>query len=121
MTTNFSGPLFNILSPDFKEILRHIDRVKVKGSDDPIDFYTCDVTFAKLGTTSSPKKPGLDKALSKKERKRLKFLKRVERERRKQKAFTGKETIGALMKRDKDIRLMRSIFTPVNNSPITNL
>eukprot|EP01016_Furgasonia_blochmanni_P056965 TRINITY_DN980_c0_g2_i8.p1 TRINITY_DN980_c0_g2~~TRINITY_DN980_c0_g2_i8.p1 ORF type:complete len:532 (+),score=119.26 TRINITY_DN980_c0_g2_i8:113-1708(+) len=106
-----SGPLFKILSPDFKEILRHIDRVKVKGSDDPIDFYTCDLTFAKLGTVT-PKKPGGDRALTKKEKKRQKFLKRVERERRKQKAFTGKETVGTLMKKDKDIKLMRSIFTP---------
>ena len=38
-----SGSLYRLLSPKTQNALRHVDRVTVKGSKQPMDLYTCDV------------------------------------------------------------------------------
>lgn len=38
-----SGPLYELLSPPFQALLRHLDRVTVKGSKVPLDLYTFDM------------------------------------------------------------------------------
>lgn len=43
-----SGSLYNKCSKPIRDIMRHIDRVTVKGSKQPIDFYTIDCNIDEL-------------------------------------------------------------------------
>lgn len=67
-----SGPLFDYLSDDVKEICRLIDIVTVKGSIEPVKFYTVD-----LNLNVSPQKDKIRKNINGKA-KRLKFQSKKE-------------------------------------------
>eukprot|EP01017_Pseudomicrothorax_dubius_P037584 TRINITY_DN5527_c0_g1_i2.p1 TRINITY_DN5527_c0_g1~~TRINITY_DN5527_c0_g1_i2.p1 ORF type:complete len:896 (+),score=228.61 TRINITY_DN5527_c0_g1_i2:84-2771(+) len=103
-----SGRLRDIMTPETQAELRRIDRVTVKGSEDPIDFYTCDVDFSNLTII---KKETEGKAISKAEKKKLKVKSRLQRKELKQKILDDQVKVSKLFKTDKEIVPMRIGFT----------
>jgi len=69
-----SGPLYDIISDEFQEIMREIDTVTVKGSIQPIRLFTIDVIIEDMVKTSDPllrKSHKEKKSIRAKERKML--------------------------------------------------
>ena len=93
-----SGALYEKCSKPVKELMRHIDKVTVKGSKLPMDFYTIDCDISKL-PECTPKQ--LTKAEIRKRRQNSKkeiYRKIIEEE--------GKAS--ALFETDKDLKAMTS-------------
>ena len=95
--------------------MRHIDRVTVKGSIEPMDLYTCDVDIQNL--VAKVKVASIDKynsqKLSKTEKKKLKLYNRLKRKELKKKVLENKTTVANLFTSDKELRSMRETFPPV--------
>lgn len=95
--------------------MRHIDRVTVKGSVEPMDFYTCDLDLVNL--LLKVKVSQLDKyssqKLSKAEKKKLKVYNRLRRNELKKKVMENKTTVANLFASDKELRAMRENFPRV--------
>ena len=110
-----SGSLFKILTEETQKEMRHIDRVTVKGSVEPMDFYTCDLDLVNL--MLKVKRGELDKynsqKLSKAERKKLKVYNRLKRNELKKKVMENKTTVANLFVTDKELRAMRENFPKV--------
>ena len=97
--------------------MRHIDRVTVKGSIEPMDLYTCDVDLQNLQL--KVKTSQLDKysstKLTKTEKKKLKVYNRLRRNELKKKVIENKTTIANLFSTDKEMKAMRETFPKVFN------
>lgn len=77
-----SGPLIEAMTPKCGQECRMIDRITVKGSDIPMDLYTCDVDIEHL--ENKIKIGEIDKfqkdKMSRNEKKTLKFRNRMKRD-----------------------------------------
>lgn len=111
----FSGALYKTMTDEAKKELRHIDRVTVKGSIEPMDLYTCDVDLQNL--VQKVRTSHLDKLssqkLTKAEKKKLKVYNRLRRNELKKKVLENKTTIANLFSSDKELRAMRETFPKV--------
>ena len=105
-----SGPLYRILTSKTQTYMRHIDTVKVKGSKEPMELYTCDVDPNEL-TVEKPAKH----ALTRQEKKMNKVRARIKRNRYKQAALSNQIPVSAKFEEDPDISAMRAPFKKVNN------
>lgn len=114
-----SGQLFDILTPMSQKHLRQIDRVTVKGSEEPlgkfynhsnstlIDLFTCDID-----TSNLPYAPQEGK-VSKKDAKLFRAKARIARDRFKEMCFTNQLQAGLKFEVDPDLVQMRSAFPEV--------
>ena len=97
--------------------MRHIDRVTVKGSIEPMDLYTCDVDVQNL--MLKVKVSQLDKygsaKMTKAEKKKLKVYNRLRRNELKKNVMENKTTVANLFQSDKELRAMRETFPKVQN------
>lgn len=103
-----SGALRNLMSEKCKRELRHIDRVTVKGSIEPIDLYTCDTAPNCL--KPSEKQEGNQK-LSDLQKK---VLKNESREKKTSFYFSACENpskVSDMFEKDPDIAVIREPFT----------
>jgi hypothetical protein len=106
-----SGHLVALFTREMKNEVRHIDRVTVKGSIEPVDFYTCDVDFTKL----TPNAEAVDLSLlTKTERKALRVQTKRKRNNLRNKVFSGERKTIWVFKGDPHISAMRSSFTSVS-------
>lgn len=107
------------MTDEAKKELRHIDRVTVKGSIEPMDLYTCDVDLSNL--VLKVKTSHLDKysstKLTKAEKKKLKVYNRLRRNELKKKVLENKTTIANLFSSDKELKAMRETFPKVRLHP----
>jgi class 3 adenylate cyclase len=94
-----SGSLRNLCSSDAKACLRHIDRVTVKGSKEPMDLYTVDVDIKNL-IPSPPDSEQFD-------RKRRKVLGKIKRDKLRKQAYHGVIQVSSLISTDEDLINMR--------------
>lgn len=95
--------------------MRHIDRVTVKGSIEPMDLYTCDVDVQNLMLkvkVSQLDKYGSSK-MTKTEKKKLKVYNRLRRNELKKNVLENKTTVANLFQSDKELRAMRETFPRV--------
>lgn len=97
------------ISDVFKNELRMIDRVLLKGDTDPIELYTIDLKTDML--VDDPKVMTIDK-LSGLEKKQFKINNRCRREIFMEKLESGKRTLYDCWKKDVDIKAMTSAFKP---------
>ena len=104
-----SGPLFRILTEKTQTYLRHIDTVNVKGSNEPMEFYTCDVEPNELSIEKPSKQ-----ALTRQEKKMNKVRARIKRNRYKQAALSNQIPVSAKFEEDEDIAAMRAPFKKVD-------
>lgn len=78
----YSGPLIEAMTPKCGQECRMIDRITVKGSDVPMDLYTCDVDIEhlenkiKIGEVDKFQK----EKMTRNEKKTLKFRNRMKRD-----------------------------------------
>ena len=87
--------------------MRHIDRVTLKESAEPMDYYTCDLDFSKLQVNNKT----IDAStLSKIEKKRFKVINRLKRNDLKKKVLEDRFQVASLFKTDPDLKTMRAIF-----------
>ena len=103
-----SGALQNVCTPETKKHLRHIDRVTVKGSIQPIDLYTCDLDYNKLGIDKNEVDFSTKTAI---EKKQIRMANRVKREDLRERAFNGSIKLAKRFNTDKDVQAMRKPFT----------
>jgi len=103
-----SGALQNECTPETKKHLRHIDRVTVKGSIQPIDLYTCDLDYNKLNIDKNEVDFATKTPI---EKKQIRMANRVKREDLREKAFNGTIKLAKRFNGDKDIQAMRKPFT----------
>lgn len=97
------------ISDVFKNELRMIDRVLLKGDTDPIELYTIDLKTDML--VDDPKVMTIDK-LSGLEKKQFKINNRCRREIFMSKLENGKRTLYDCWKKDVDIKAMTAAFKP---------
>lgn len=102
-----SGAIRNIMSERCRRELRHIDRVTVKGSIEPIDLYTCDTAPALIKVAQG----GETAKLSDLQRKILKHETKLRKEKRYTDACEDKISISDIFDQDEDIKIMRAPFT----------
>jgi hypothetical protein len=96
--------------------MRHIDRVTVKGSIEPMDLYTCDLDLVNL--MQKVKVSQLDKygaaKMTKAEKKKLKVYNRLRRNELRKNVMENKTTVANLFQSDKELKAMRENFPRVN-------
>lgn len=111
-----SGPLHKLMTPETQSCARRIDRVTVKGSTDPIDFYTfdCDVENLKAKAAGCAFDNDNVDNMTRNEKKRAKFRKRLKRNNLK-KEINKQNNHSIIYKRyfhgDKEIKHMRERYT----------
>ena len=109
------------MTEETKKEMRHIDRVTVKGSIEPVDLYTCDLDLGNL--MQKVKVSQLDKyssqKLTKTEKKKLKVYNRLRRNELKKKVMENKTTVANLFTTDKELRAMRENFPKVFPNDLT--
>merc|ERR1711976_446309 len=105
VTLLISGGVYRFASDAFKKLLRHIDRVTVKGSIQPIDFHTIDTDHESLGLDSKEKEnmTGIEK-------RKMNVRRKLERDQRKERIFSQKLTTSKLLEVDTDYLEMRKPF-----------
>lgn len=105
VTLLISGGVYRFSSDAFKKVLRHIDRVTVKGSITPIDFHTIDTDHESLGLDSKEKEnmTGIEK-------RKMNVRRKMERDQRKERIFSQKLTTSKLLEVDSDYLEMRKPF-----------
>ncbi|EAR83046.2 adenylate/guanylate cyclase domain protein (macronuclear) [Tetrahymena thermophila SB210] len=103
-----SGALYRLLSNKMQSALRHVDRVTVKGSKQPMDLYTCDVDPTLLTENKFVQKRLQDNKVNKKV---LKFISRKRRTDRYKKILQGQANICQIIDSDVDIATMRKNYT----------
>ena len=103
-----SGVLYNICTPETRRHLRHIDRVTVKGSIQPIDLYTCDVDYNRLSVDKNETDVAVRTAT---EKKQARAESRMRKDDLREKAFSGKSKIAKKFQTDRDLIIMRKPFT----------
>jgi len=99
-----SGSLYRLLSPKTQNALRHVDRVTVKGSKQPMDLYTCDVDPTLLRENKYISRRQQDTKVNKKV---LKFISRKRRTERYKRILKGQARICQVLDTDVDIFTMR--------------
>ncbi|KAL4427408.1 hypothetical protein ABPG74_009680 [Tetrahymena malaccensis] len=104
-----SGALYRLLSNKMQNALRHVDRVTVKGSKQPMDLYTCDVDPTLLTENKFVQKRLQDN--NKVNKKVLKFISRKRRTDRYKKILQGQANISQIIDTDVDIAAMRKNYT----------
>lgn len=87
--------------------MRMLDRVKVKGSEQPIDLYTIDLDLRDLSPDMNKK----DELLSGVERKKMRIEMRSKRRILMEDMLEHHRSIISVMNEDRNIRAMRRIFT----------
>ena len=103
----FSGQLYDICTSETKKQLRRVDRVTVKGSNQPLDLYTCDADPSRL----SIDKTQVDfSTLTPSEKKKIRVQSRNRRDELRDKAFSEQTRVAKAFASDKDIVLMRQKF-----------
>ena len=91
-----------------RSMLRRIDRVTVKGSNQPIDLYTCDVDHSKLTVDKNE----IDfSTLTAIEKKKQRVQSRTRRDELREKAFSEQTRVSKFFSSDRDIVVMRMPFT----------
>ncbi|KRX08496.1 Adenylyl cyclase class-3/4/guanylyl cyclase [Pseudocohnilembus persalinus] len=109
-----SGPLYQTLTEQLQKQLRHIDRVTVKGSIEPLDLYTVDVSYDLL-IKYMQKHRKVDKFdiqyKNNDQKKKRKIIERIKRNKRRTELESGKLQIAKLFDTDQELILMRKIFT----------
>jgi len=103
-----SGALHSLCTPETQRHLRHIDRVTVKGSIQPIDLYTCDVDYNRLAIDKNEVDNTARTAI---EKKQARVESRMKKDELREKAFSGKNKIAKKFQIDKDLVTMRKPFT----------
>jgi len=103
-----SGALQSLCTEDTKKHLRHIDRVTVKGSIQPIDLYTCDVDPNRLHTDKNEVDFSTKSEI---EKKQARVESRLKRDDMREKAFSGKYKVAKKFSSDRDLVTMRKPFT----------
>ena len=105
VTLLISGGVYRFASDAFKKVQRHIDRVTVKGSIQPIDFHTIDTDHESLGLDSKEKEnmTGIEK-------RKMNVRRKLERDQRKERIFSQKLTTSKLLEVDTDYLEMRKPF-----------
>ena len=89
--------------------MRHIDTVTVKGSIEPIEFWTCDMDLSLLDIEKPPKKKE-----SKGERKMQKVRDRIHRNRFKEACFSNQIQVSDKFETDIDLKTSRSKLSSVS-------
>jgi len=103
-----SGSIYEVCTSETRKMLRRIDRVTVKGSNQPIDLYTCDVDHSRLTIDKNE----IDfSTLSAIEKKKQRVQSRTRRDELREKAFTDQTRVSKYFSADRDIVNMRSSFT----------
>lgn len=102
-----SGALRNIMSERCRREMRHIDRVTVKGSIEPIDLYTCDTAPNKVSVARVSE----NSKMSDIQKKIIKHETNIRRSQRYNDACSDKISISSFFDQDPDIKAMRSPFT----------
>ncbi|EGR33312.1 hypothetical protein IMG5_056350 [Ichthyophthirius multifiliis] len=105
-----SGAVYRLLSDKCQSYLRHIDRVTVKGSDQPMDLYTCDVDPNQLQLKIYNLKKQLEQ--NDKNKKILRFIQRQKKDERYIKIIKNNIQINKMFEIDNDIMVMRQKFSP---------
>jgi len=105
VTLLISGGVYRFSSDAFKKVLRHIDRVTVKGRIQPIGFHTIDTDHESLGLDSKEKEnmTGIEK-------RKMNVRRKLERDQRKERIFSQKLTTSKLLEVDCDYLEMRKPF-----------
>lgn len=100
-----SDKVKNSCSKEVRNLLRKIDCVKVKGSDEPLGIYTfdADCDTLKIFTKEPPKYQGLEK-------KKYKFIQRNKKKNFHEKIFNGKIKTIDIFKKSPDVVLMHSKY-----------
>ena len=101
-----SGKLYDIMTTESAAHMRHIDTVTVKGSNEPMRLYTCDLEFTNLKIERVN-----NKNLTKQEKKAKKVQARIERNRYREKAFSNQLQVSMKFELDSDIEAMRANIT----------
>ena len=101
-----SGKLVDICSPQMKKHVREIDRVRIKGSKDPISLYTCDVNTTVLA-------PGQGEMITQELDMKLRKVKlRIKRDELRQKIQKSGSELWKMFEDDRDLRAMIEGFPP---------
>jgi hypothetical protein len=98
------------MTPKNKALLRNIDRVTVKGSKQPIDLYTIDLSIKNLAANVVVKLRNAK--LTEMEKKRHKIIANTIRQRLLDKLETSKRITENLFSNDQDILYLRGPYTP---------
>lgn len=107
VTFLISGQIFNLCREPLQSKMRMLDRVKVKGSEQPIDLFTMDLDMRDLTPELSKK----EEMLSGVERKKMRIEMRSKRRILMEDMIDHERSIISVMNEDKNIRSMRRIFT----------
>lgn len=105
------------MTSEVQALARRVDRVTVKGSIDPVDFYTidCDLEHLKSKINMCEFDKENPDNLTRSEKKKSKYRKRLKRNRLKQEILKLTNAPGIIFKRffigDKELRTMRETFT----------
>lgn len=105
VTLLISGGVYRFCSDAYKKVLRHLDRVTVKGSIQPIDFYTIDTDAESLPLDSKEKEnmTGIEK-------RKMGVKRKSDRDTRRERIFSQKLTTSRLLDTDTDYQEMRKPF-----------
>ena len=108
VTLLISGGVYRFCSDAYKKVLRHLDRVTVKGSIQPIDFYTIDTDAESLPLDSKEKEnmTGIEK-------RKMGVKRKSDRDTRRERIFSQKLTTSRLLDTDTDYQEMRKPFKQV--------
>lgn len=112
-----SGSLYRLLSAKTQQSMRHVDRVTVKGSKQPMDLYTCDVNPNLLtDSTNAAENAAVQETefqTEQQNKKVLKFISRKRRAERYREIVKGTAQISAHLINDTDIATMTRHYTQV--------
>ncbi|CAD8196829.1 unnamed protein product [Paramecium pentaurelia] len=118
-----SGQLRDVATKITQKNLRHIDRVTVKGSIEPMDIYTVDLNVDSLLRKDHRKKTIVDfhrkekikqayfsESEQQKQKKKQKVLKRMKRDKLKQAVLKSHVLISETWTKDPNIKISRALF-----------
>jgi class 3 adenylate cyclase len=103
-----SGELAELMTPKNKELLRKVDCVTVKGSNQPIDLFTIDLCIRNLAQNVVIK-PRINK-LTEMEKKRQKVMANTIRQNLLEKLETSKRITENLFSNDQDVAYLREPY-----------
>ncbi|EGR30957.1 hypothetical protein IMG5_120200 [Ichthyophthirius multifiliis] len=107
-----SGAVYRLLSNKTQKYLRHIDRVTVKGSQQPMDLYTCDMNSNMIQIEKV--KDNIIVEINKYENKKvLRFIQRKKKDIRYYKIIKNQIVINKLFDIDNDLIIMRQNYNQV--------
>ncbi|EGR34031.1 hypothetical protein IMG5_026670 [Ichthyophthirius multifiliis] len=104
-----SGAVYRLLSNQTKQYLRHIDRVTVKGSEQPMDLYTCDMDCNLIEIQQLIKQSNENQ--NEPNKKILKYVQRMKKQTRLKKIIKNQIQVHNLFLKDNDFLIMRQTYT----------